>query len=144
MQASIVILVILFTLIVNAQVKNVKAGNDLMKQKAAISVEIGRLTEAQMNELAIAQNLYYKTYKQYPSGVEELIAKNFLRANFQTSRISKNITIDANNTIKTSNPKNATVKAYTDAHQNMINARDMKDKVTHNTGESIESRIEEF
>jgi len=144
MQASIVILVILFTLILNAQVKNVKAGNDLMKQKAAINVEIGRLTKAQMNELAIAQNNYYKTYKKYPSGIEELIAKNFLRTNFQTTRLSKNITIDANNTIKANNPKNATVKAYTDAHQNMINAHDMKDKVTQNTGESIESRIEDF
>lgn len=144
MQASVVMIIIIFSLIINAQIKNVKAGNDLMKQKAAISIEIGRLTKAQMAELARAQNNYYKTYKQYPSGISELITKGFLRSNFQTSRISKNITIDANNTIKANNPKNATVKAYTDAHQSMINAQDMKEKVTLNSGESIESRIKEF
>jgi len=144
MQASVVMIIIIFSLIINAQIKNVKASNDLMKLKAAISIEIGRLTKAQMNELARAQNNYYKTYKQYPSGIPELITKGFLRSNFQTSRLSKNISIDANNTIKANNPKNATVKAYTDAHQSMINARDMKDKVTLNSGESIESRIEEF
>ena len=137
MQASVVMIIIIFSLIINAQIKNVKAGNDLMKQKAAISIEIGRLTKAQMAELARAQNNYYKTYKQYPSGISELITKGFLRSNFQTSRISKNITIDANNTIKANNPKNATVKAYTDAHQSMINAQDMKEKVTLNSGESI-------
>lgn len=144
MQASVVMIIIIFSLIINAQIKNVKAGNDLMKQKAAISIEIGRLTKAQMAELARAQNNYYKTYKQYPSGIPELISKGFLRSNFQTSRLSKNITIDANNTIKANNPKNATVKAYTDAHQSMINAQDMKEKVTLNSGESIESRIKEF
>ena len=131
-------------IVVSSLVKNANVHNELLKEQVRRNVEIGAMTKAQMDELAKAQNNYYKTYKQYPSAISELISKGFLRANFETAMLSKNVKIDANNTIQAINPKNEAIKAYTDAHQNMINAHDMKDKVTQNTGESIESRIEDF
>lgn len=136
--------VLLFGIIISSLINNANVHNELLKEKVRRNVEIGSMTKAQMEELAAAQNRYYKTYKQYPSGIPELISKEFLRPNFETAMLSKNIKIDVNNTIKATNPKNEAIKAYTDAHQSMINSKDMKDKVTQTQGESIESRIKEF
>lgn len=135
---------IVIMLMINAQIKNAHAGNALIKEKARINIELGQLTKAQMDELSLAQNLYFKTYKQYPSSVEELISKKLLRANFETSKISKNIGIDNNNTIKSSKQKNVTVESYINAHQDVVNSKDMKDKVLKNKGESIENLIHNF
>lgn len=136
--------VLMIGIVVTSLVKNANVQNELLKEQVRRNVEIGSMTKAQMEELAAAQNRYYKTYKQYPSGIPELISKGFLRPNFETAMLSKNIKIDGNNTIKAVNPKNEAIKAYTDAHQSMINSKDMKDKVTQTQGESIESRVEEF
>lgn len=136
--------VLLLGIILSAIATNSNVQNELLKEQVRRNVEIGSMTKAQMEELAASQNRYYKTYKQYPSGIPELISKGFLRANFETAMLSKNIKIDGNNTIKAINPKNEAIKAYTDAHQSMINSKDMKDKVTQTQGESIESRMKEF
>jgi len=144
MNVSVYFVMIVIMLMINAQIKNAHAGNALIKEKARINIELGQLTKAQMDELSLAQNLYFKTYKQYPSSVEELISKKLLRANFETSKISKNIGIDNNNTIKSSKPKNVTVESYINAHQDVVNSKDMKDKVLKNKGESIENLIHNF
>jgi mannitol-specific phosphotransferase system IIBC component len=136
--------VLLLGIILSAMVTNSNVQNELLKEKLRRNAETGAMIKEQMDELAKAQNLYYKTYKKYPTDIAELISKGFLRANFETAMLSKNIKLDANNTIQAINPKNDAIKAYTDAHQNMVNSRDMKEKVTHAQGESIESRIEEF
>ena len=119
----------------------------MMKEKARINVEIGQFTKQQMEELNAAQNVYFKTYRQYPNnGIDELIAKGFLRSNFKDTRHSKNIKLDANNsiTVNSSDLKNDTVRSYVNAHKQIVNAQSSKDRSTKTENESIDTFIDKF
>ena len=147
MSGSVFFVVIVFLALMGTYIKNAQITHEFVKEKAKINVEIGRLTKAQMEELNAAQNVYFKTYRQYPSnGIDELIAKGFLRSNFKDTRLSKVIKLDANNSIKINDTdfKNDTVKSYVNAQQKMINATNAKDRSTKTENESIDTFIDKF
>lgn len=147
MSGSVFFVVIIFLALMGTYVKNAQITHEFVKEKAKINVEIGRLTKTQMEELNAAQNVYFKTYRQYPSnGIDELIAKGFLRANFKDTRLSKVIKLDANNSIKINDTdfRNNTVKSYINAHQQIINASSAKEKSTQTEHESIDNFIDKL
>lgn len=125
-----------------------QAGSDAMiksmKHKADVGMKLGKETKTQMQELQDAQSLYFKTYKQYPvGGVDELIAKGFLRANFKTTTISKNITLDANNSVTTTNTTitNGISNNYINAQQNSLNAKGARQKAEQSVNENVENFV---
>lgn len=116
-----------------------------MKHKKEVGMRLGKETKTQMQELQDAQALYFKTYKQYPlGGIDELIAKGFLRSNYKTTQLSKNITIDANNTIKVNSTNantNGIANSYINAHTNSLNAKQAKQKSEQSVNESVENFV---
>lgn len=120
--------------------KGLEQNRRSMQQKTDYAFSQGEEINKQMNELSHAQALYFKTYKQYPTGgIDELIAKGFLRTNFKTTTLSQNIYIDANNTINTTDTTNSLTNEYVNVRSNSVKANDAKNKAFNTVNENVES-----
>jgi len=104
-----------------------------MRNKAEKNIKTAREIQRQTSALSRAKSLYFKTYGIYPSSVQELIDKKMLRANYKTTLLSKNISLDGNGDIKVTT-SNEIVNSYINT-----NSKNTKSKLAtkHSSANSI-------
>jgi len=104
-----------------------------MRLKAEKNIDTAREVQRQTEALSRAKSLYFKTYGIYPSSVQELIDKKMLRANYKTTLLSNNISLDSSGDIKVTT-SNTIINSY-------INANSKNTKSKLNTSHSDTSSI---
>jgi hypothetical protein len=125
MGSYFMLFMITITLLVTVMEKSTQAYVDAIAKKREISMYVAKETSKQSDKLAIAQSLYFKTYKVYPSGIDELIAKGLLRDNYKTTGYSKDINLDANNNIVATS-RNDMANSYLQGNQERFKSKHQK------------------